>query len=326
MHSLPRRSGTRLLAATPDAISEAAALIRRGGLAAFPTETVYGLGANALDEGAVSEIFATKARPKFNPLIVHLLGLLEAEQIVEFNETAMQLAEAFWPGPLTLVLPRRTSCTLAQLTSAGLDTAAVRAPAHPVARSLLEAAGVPIAAPSANRSGNISPTCAKDVMEELGGRVEIILDGGACSAGLESTIIGFVDGAPVLLRKGAISRSEIEKISGPLRSYARGEITAPGMMRSHYAPSAKMRLNARQVEENEALLAFGPEPLASMGPSLNLSVKGDLKEAATNLFRMLRQLDKTGAHMIAVMPVPDTGLGEAINDRLARAASPRDGE
>jgi L-threonylcarbamoyladenylate synthase len=315
---------TRILPADEAAIAEGGRLLREGKLVAFPTETVYGLGANALDEMAVARIFAAKDRPRFNPLIVHVHDREEAEELVIFNPLASALADAFWPGGLTLVLPRREPSPLALLVSAGLSTAAVRAPAHPIARALVEAAGVPIAAPSANRAGRISPTRATDVADELAGRVDLILDGGPCPFGIESTIIGFDGERPILLRPGAVPREEIEKVLGPLQMQRHGLIQAPGMMASHYAPRARLRLNATSVEPNEALLAFGPDVPAHSGAMCNLSETGDLKEAAANLFAMLRRLDRSGARSIAVMPVPSHGLGEAINDRLARAASPRD--
>jgi L-threonylcarbamoyladenylate synthase len=314
---------TRILPANPRSIAEAASLMRDGKLVAFPTETVYGLGANALDGLAVAAIFATKQRPRFNPLIVHVRDREEAEELVKFNPLATALADAFWPGGLTLALPHREPSPLARLVSAGLSTAAVRWPAHPVARALVEAAGVPLAAPSANRSGRISPTSAADVAEELQGRVELILDGGPCPLGIESTVVGFDGERPLLLRPGAVARSDIEHVLGPLQEPGRGVIQAPGMMQSHYAPRAKLRLNATAVESGEALLGFGPTIPSGAGAMCNLSESGDLHEAAANLFAMLRALDRSAADRIAVMPIPAHGLGEAINDRLERAAAPR---
>lgn len=315
---------TRIVPAGPSAIAEAGAKLRDGMLVAFPTETVYGLGANALDDLAVASIFNVKKRPRFNPLIVHVHDRSEAEEIVQFNAPAAKLAEAFWPGGLTLVLPRREPSPLAMLVSTGLDTAAVRVTASPIARMLIDAAGVPIAAPSANRSGRLTPTTASDVMEELSGTVPLILDGGPCAIGLESTIVGFAGTRPLLLRPGAIKREDIEKQIGPLGEPQARSPLAPGMMQSHYAPAAALRLNARDVREGEVLLAFGRDaPQAET--ACNLSERADLREAAANLFAMLHRLDKTGARTIAVMPIPATGLGEAINDRLARAAAPRDG-
>jgi L-threonylcarbamoyladenylate synthase len=314
---------TRILPANPRSIADAATLLRDGKLVAFPTETVYGLGANALDALAVASIFATKQRPRFNPLIVHVRDREEADELVKFNPLASALADAFWPGGLTLVLPHREPSPLARLVSAGLPTAAVRSPAHPVARALVEAAGGPIAAPSANRSGRISPTTASDVAEELRGQVELILDGGPCPLGIESTVIGFDGERPTLLRPGAIERSDIERVLGPLQAPDREIIQAPGMMQSHYAPRAQLRLNATGVEVGEALLAFGPTIPSGAERVCNLSATGDLREAAANLFAMLRFLDRAGVDRIAVMPVPAHGLGEAINDRLERAAAPR---
>jgi len=319
----PPRSTTRIAAADDRGIAEAAALLRQGKLVVFPTETVYGLGASALDQRAVAAIFAAKERPRFNPLIVHVRNAKEAAGLVSFNRLASALAEAFWPGGLTLVLPRREPSRLADLVSAGLPTAALRSPAHDIARALIEASGVPIAAPSANRAGRISPTRAADAADELQGRVDLVLDGGPCPLGIESTIIGFEEGRPILLRPGAVSREEVERIVGPLRGTNSGIIQAPGMMASHYAPRATLRLNATQVEQDEALLGFGREVPAGAAAMRNLSQSGDLGEAAANLFAMLRELDRSGARIIAVMPIPDSGLGEAINDRLARAAAPR---
>jgi len=314
---------TRLVAADERGILEAASLLRDGKLVAFPTETVYGLGADALDETAVGAIFAVKERPRFNPLIVHVPDREEARELVTFNPLASALAEAFWPGALTLVLRRREPSPVAYLASAGLKTVAVRSPANKIARTLIDAAGVPIAAPSANRSGRISPTTAADVAEELQGRIDLILDGGRCELGLESTVVGFDEGQPILLRPGAIPREELEKILGPLQGSRKGLIQAPGMSASHYAPRARLRLGASSVEPGEALLAFGPRVPLGARVVRNLSPAGDVREAAANLFIMLRSLDKSGASAIAVMPIPETGLGEAINDRLARAAHPR---
>jgi L-threonylcarbamoyladenylate synthase len=299
------------------AIARAAQMLRAGRLVAFPTETVYGLGADARDGKAVAGIFAAKGRPRFNPLIVHVAGLADAERHAEFSQTAMRLAKRFWPGALTLVLPRRTESDLSELVSAGLDTVAMRVPAHPVAAALLKETQLPIAAPSANPSGRISPTTAAHVAEGLGDKVDFILDGGAAPLGLESTVIGFDGERPVLLRPGAIARPEIETLVGPLAE-AGDAIRAPGQMESHYAPNAPLRLSVRKADPGELLLGFGATP----GATLNLSAAGDLKEAAANLFAMLRELDGR-AGRIAVAPIPETGLGEAINDRLRRAAAPR---
>lgn len=317
---------TRIEPATEGAIAEAARLLREGKLVAFPTETVYGLGASALDDTAVTSVFAAKERPRFNPLIIHVIGRAEAETHVEFNPLAQKLAEAFWPGPLTLVLPRRATSRLSLLASAGLDTVAVRSPHHPVARTLLTAAVLPIAAPSANRAGLVSPTTAAHVARDLDGHVDLILDGGSCPVGIESTIVGFEQDRPVLLRPGAIPRGAVEDLAGLLAEPAKGDVRAPGMLASHYAPRARLRLNVHDVRPDEALLAFGADVPSSSQPICNLSARGDLREAAANLFAMLRRLDESGATTIAVMRVPDHGLGEAINDRLGRAAAPREAE
>jgi L-threonylcarbamoyladenylate synthase len=307
----------RIAAASPAGIARAAQLLREGRLVGFPTETVYGLGADARNCRAVAAIFAAKGRPRFNPLIVHVADPEEAARHAEFSDAARALAETFWPGALTLVLPRRSGSPLSDLVSAGLDTVALRVPAHPVAAALIRQAGVPVAAPSANPSGRISATTAQHVAEGLGQAVDVILDAGPAPLGVESTVIGFDRDCPVLLRPGGIARADIEAVVGPL-GQAGGEIRAPGQLQSHYAPQAPLRLNARGAETGETLLGFGPAPQAA----LNLSPSGDLQEAAANLFAMLRALDKQ-ARAIAVMPIPETGLGEAINDRLRRAAAPR---
>ncbi len=310
---------SRTRPAEAHAIGRAAQVLRDGGLVAFPTETVYGLGADATNGNAVAAIFAAKGRPSFNPLIVHVKNIAAAEALVDFTPEARVLAGAFWPGALTLVLPRKSDSPLSLLVSAGLDTVAIRVPSHPVAQRLLAEANKPIAAPSANTSGRVSPTTAAHVAEELGDRVDFILDDGPAHVGVESTVIGFEAGKPVLLRPGGVSREDIERIAGSLRAPTDAKVQSPGQLESHYAPRAKLRLNAREARPGEALLAFGAD--APKGAP-NLSAKGDLKEAAANLFAMLRMLDKkTGA--IAVMPIPHEGLGEAINDRLNRAAAPR---
>jgi L-threonylcarbamoyladenylate synthase len=305
------------IAANAQTIAQAAHILADGGLVAFPTETVYGLGADATNGEAVAAIFAAKGRPRFNPLIVHVEDLKQAEKHGEFSEAARALARAFWPGALTLVLPRRADSNLSHLVSAGLDTVALRAPSHPIARDLLAASRRPIAAPSANLSGKVSATTAGHVVEGLSGKVDFILDGGPSLLGLESTVIGFDGEKPILLRPGAIARQDIEAITGPLAGA--GEIIrAPGQLESHYAPRAALRLNVQHLRDGEVLLGFGDAPDAR----LNLSPHGDLKEAAANLFAMLRALDNAG-EAIAVSPIPQTGLGEAINDRLMRAAAPR---
>ena len=313
----------RVCAADIAGIHKAAKLLRDGRLVAFPTETVYGLGADATNGRAVAAIFAAKKRPQFNPLIVHVRNAVQAEGYARFSETARKLAAAFWPGALTLVLRRTENCPLSELVSAGLETVALRVPAHPVAQQLLAESGVPIAAPSANASGRISATTASHVRESLGAEVDLILDGGATPLGLESTVIGFEDGQPVLLRAGAITRGEIEKIAGPIREPANTTIQSPGQLLSHYAPRARVRLDATSVDAEEALLAFGPRVPEGGKPVLNLSQSGDLKEDAANLFSMLHVLDASG-RPIAVMSIPNEGLGEAINDRLQRSAAPRD--
>jgi L-threonylcarbamoyladenylate synthase len=308
---------TRQAVAAPDAIAQAARILADGGLVGFPTETVYGLGADAGNGEAVAGIFAAKGRPRFNPLIVHVANREEAERHAEFSPQARRLADAFWPGALTLVLPRRNDSTLSHLVSAGLDTVALRVPSHTVAREFLRLSRRPIAAPSANVSGRISATTAAHVAEAFNGKIDFILDGGPAALGLESTVISFENGVPILLRPGAIARENIETLVGELAA-PNDIIRSPGQMESHYAPHAALRLNADAARPGETLLGFGAVP----GASRNLSVGGDLKEAAANLFAMLRELDD-GAAMIAVSPIPEHGLGEAINDRLQRAAAPR---
>ena len=309
------------------AVRRAAAILRDGGLVAVPTETVYGLAADATNDTAVARIFQAKGRPRFNPLIVHVPGAETAARHVEFDARGEALAKAFWPGALTLVLPRRAGSAVSLLCSAGLDSLAVRAPDHPVAQSLLAQTGRPLAAPSANASGRISPTRAEHVAEELGSRVDLILDGGPCRVGLESTVVSLLQARPAILRPGGIPRERIEDVIGPVADAPEpgGEDApaAPGMLASHYAPALPLRLNATSVGPDEALLAFGPDPLAGAAETLNLSPRGDLTEAAANLFACLRALDRPGLRAIAAMPVPEIGLGRAINDRLRRAAAPR---
>jgi len=312
------KAASRIRRADDAAIADAARALRNGELVAFPTETVYGLGADATNGPAVARVFEAKGRPAFNPLIVHVRDLVDAEMHAVFNEVARTLARGFWPGPLTLVLPRRTDCRLSELVSAGLDTVALRIPSHPTARKLLAATGLPVAAPSANASGKITATAAAHVAESLGEKVDIILDGGAAPLGLESTVIGFDGDAALLLRKGAIPRAQIEAAIGTLAMPRNARVQSPGQLSSHYAPRGTLRLNAHKAGDGETLLAFGPDAPTS---ALNLSRSGDLREAAANLFAMLHALNDKPA--IAVMPIPDEGLGEAINDRLRRAASPR---
>ena len=303
-------------------IALAAKILREGGLAAFPTETVYGLGADATNDRAVAGIFEAKGRPRFNPLIVHVRDVERAQALAEFNLTAARLAERFWPGPLTLVLPRKADCSLSLLVSAGLDTVALRVPAHRVAQQLLMESGLSIAGPSANRSGHVSPTTAAHVAEDLGARVTLVLDGGATPRGIESTVVGFDDGRATLLRPGAIAREEIESVAGPLAARPSDRIASPGQLASHYAPRSALRLNVSDLQQGEALLAFGPE-VPDAAVVRNLSPSADLTEAAANLFAMLRELDANCTGRIAAMPIPERGLGEAINDRLRRAAAPR---
>ena len=316
--------GTRVLKADREVIEAAARCLAAGGLVAFPTETVYGLGADARDGEAVARLYAAKGRPAFNPLIVHVADVAAARRVAVFTTAAETLAAQFWPGPLTLVLPKATGCIVADLALAGLDSVAVRVPAHPVARALLEAFGGPIVAPSANRSGHVSPTSATHVLADLRGRVDLIVDAGPCTVGVESTIVSCLE-QPTLLRPGGVPREAIEAALGT--SLAEASVAdeaplAPGMLTSHYAPKATLRLDADRAESGEALLAFGQAPPAA-GLALNLSPRGDLIEAAANLFSHLRALDASGARRIAVMRVPQEGLGEAINDRLKRAAAPR---
>ena len=291
---------------------------------AFPTETVYGLGANARDGEAVARIFEAKGRPRFNPLIVHLADRDEAEALAVFNANARRLARAFWPGPLTLVLARKADAGLSELVSAGLATVALRIPAHETARALIRTAGLPIAGPSANPSGRLSPTTAAHVAADLGDKVDMILDGGPCMEGLESTIVDVSGDEPLLLRRGAVSREAIEAVlRRPLADHRAGAMPqAPGMLASHYAPRAALRLDAESPLPGEAYLGFGSGARGD-GPYLNLSESGDLREAAANLFAHLRRLDAGNPPAIAVAPIPENGLGEAINDRLRRAAAPR---
>ncbi|MHB8885768.1 MAG: L-threonylcarbamoyladenylate synthase [Methylovirgula sp.] len=306
------------------AIAEAARILRAGGLVAFPTETVYGLGADATSDKAVAKIYAAKGRPAFNPLIAHVEDLVAARRQAIFTDAAEALAQAFWPGPLTLVLPIAPGATICALARAGLDSVALRVPAHDTARRLLAATGMPLAAPSANISGHVSPVTAAHVGADLDGSVDLILDAGPCPVGVESTIISCLDGPPCLLRPGGVSRDAIEGVLGhKLADDAGGEAPiAPGQLRSHYAPHARLRLAATSLEPGEAGLDFGGI-FAKADNVLDLSTRGDPTEAAANLFSHLRALDERGFATIAVAPIPDTGLGEAINDRLARAAAER---
>jgi L-threonylcarbamoyladenylate synthase len=324
---------TLILPANEAAIAQAARLLAGGGLVAFPTETVYGLGADATNPAAIARLYEAKGRPAFNPLIAHVSDLAAAKRIGRFDPAAMALAEAFWPGPLTLVLPKTTDCLVADLATAGLDSVAIRVPAHPVACEILRAFGGAVVAPSANLSGHVSPTTAAHVQSDLAGRIDLIVDGGAVAVGVESTIVGCFD-TPMLLRPGGLPRGEIERVLG--RALAQppqdpdgdsGQPLAPGMLASHYAPRTRVRLNADHVEAGEALLAFGPTVVAGTDAAIavmNLSPRSNVDEAAANLFGYLRSLDLSGARAIAVMPIPHRGLGEAINDRLRRAAVGRD--
>jgi L-threonylcarbamoyladenylate synthase len=316
----------KVVEATGTAIAEAARLIRAGALVAFPTETVYGLGGDATNERAVAAIFEAKGRPQFNPLISHVAAIEDAGRLVKWNDTADKLARRFWPGPLTFVLPRAPASPIALLATAGLDTAAIRAPSHPVAQALIRAAGRPIAAPSANRSGSLSPTRAEHVADSLGDNVKLILDGGPCNVGLESTVLDLTTTTPTLLRPGGATREAIEAVVGPIalsNAIPNGQSArrSPGQLASHYAPARPVRLDASHAEPSEGLLAFGPNPPPGARLTCNLSPTGDLAEAAANLFAMLRSLDQPEVSRIAVMPIPQTGLGLAINDRLRRAAA-----
>ncbi|MEO1248637.1 MAG: L-threonylcarbamoyladenylate synthase [Pseudomonadota bacterium] len=315
---------TEILSDTPANIEKAAEALRAGELVAFATETVYGLGADATDDQAVARLFAAKGRPRFNPLISHIADDSALTDLAEIDERADTLAETLWPGPLTLVLPRREGGPICDLACAGLATVAVRMPAHPTARALISAAGRPIAAPSANRSGAVSATTVKHVMNDLAGQVRFVLASGRPEAGIESTIIDLTDDQPRLLRPGAIPREDIEALIGPL---ATGKDSpdgprSPGRLASHYAPRASLRLSVDIPEIGEAYLAFGPT-LHKGDLVLNLSEKGDMTQAAGNLYAMLRSLDELGVDRIAVAPIPQEGLGDAINDRLQRAAAPR---
>lgn len=297
-------------------IAKAAAALRAGGMVILPTETVYGLAADAGNARAVARVYAAKGRPAFNPLIAHVADVAAARAVARFDARAEQLAARFWPGPLTLVLPVADEAAVCDLARAGLDTVAVRAPAHPVARAVLAAFGGPLVAPSANRSGRPSPTTLADALEETGAAVAAALDGGPCALGLESTVVALLD-APRLLRPGAVTRAEIEAVVGPLSEAEADARRSPGRLARHYAPNLPLRLNVEDPEADEVWLGFGPRG----GAGFNLSPDGDLAEAAANLFAYLRAADRAqGAAGIAVAPIPDTGLGEAINDRLRRAA------
>ena len=309
--------------ANAETIREAAEHLRAGRLVAFPTETVYGLGADATNGAAVASIFEAKGRPRFNPLIVHVPDAQAVERYVVLDDLAEKLAARFWPGPLTLVLPRKSGSAISDLVTAGLDTVAIRVPDHEIARALLLEAGVPVAAPSANRSGHVSPTTAAHVAADLDNKVALIIDGGATQHGLESTVVAIANGVVTILRPGAVTAEQIAAVTDvrALRSNERGDRPqSPGQLASHYAPKCGVRINATSVELGEALLAFGSKPISTSGPMINLSPGGDLIEAAMTLFAALRALDQKRAKCIAVMPIPEGGLGEAINDRLRRAS------
>lgn len=310
---------------TAAAIARAAKALADGELVAFPTETVYGLGADATNPEAVARIYEVKGRPRFNPLIAHVSDMSAAQTHAEFNATAHALGGAFWPGPLTLVLNKHASSPICDLVSAGLDTIAVRVPSAEIAKKLLRAADCPVAAPSANVAGHVSPTTAQHVLDDLGDKPAIILDGGATAHGLESTVVDASGPEPLLLRPGAVARTELEQVLGrglgnPVQS---DQPASPGQLASHYAPNANLRLKVKAVRPGEALLAFGAPVPKTRGPCVNLSKSGDLREAAIRFFSALRALDAMDCATIAVMPIPDEGLGEAINDRLRRAAAPR---
>jgi len=323
---------TRVSRADAAAVGDAVHCLNAGGLVAFPTETVYGLGADATDGKAVARLYEAKGRPAINPLIAHVADLAAARALARFDADAETLAKSFWPGPLTLVLPKSAGCPVSELATAGLDSIAVRVPNHPIAHQILARFGKPVVAPSANRSGHVSPTTAAHVLADLRGRIELIVNAGATPVGVESTIVACL-GEPVLLRPGGVARAAIEQALGRLLAEPACGIApeddaplAPGMLASHYAPHTELRLNAHRVEHGEALLAFGPrhaEHADRAVATLNLSERGDLIEAAANLFSHLRALDGSDAKTIAVMPIPHDGLGEAINDRLGRAAAPR---
>lgn len=318
----------RLLPATDSGIAEAAALLRAGGLVAFPTETVYGLGADACDVTSVARIFAAKGRPTINPLIVHLAHAEEAAAYAPVDARAEALMEAFWPGPLTLVLPRRDDCALASAVSAGLPSVALRVPALPLARKLIAASGRPLAAPSANRSGTVSPTAPVHVIESLGHAVDAVITGGRCAIGLESSVIDLTGEVATLLRPGAVTLEDLAQVLGGDVALGGASVEgvaqkSPGLLLKHYAPRLPLRLDAKQAQDGEALLAFGPDRFARgrAATVMNLSEQGDLEEAAANLFAMLRALDTAEHTGIAVMKVPAIGIGIAINDRLRRAAA-----
>lgn len=317
---------SRIVTATDASILEAAAVLKAGGLVGLPTETVYGLAADATNGLAVAKIFEAKGRPAFNPLIVHVASIEDAKTLAVFNDAADAVTTALWPGPLTIILPRRADSGIADLTTAGLPTIALRMPAHEIARKIIAASGVPIAAPSANASGTLSPTAAHHVADSLGGKVDMIIAAGTAQVGLESTVLDLSGDVPVVLRPGGITPDDIARVLGTKPAIDDGvhdKPKSPGQLLRHYAPRTKLRLNAKGPEQGEAFLAFGPTMLtrAKLDPSIkNLSANGDLHEAASNLFSYLHELDKGNFTGIAVSAIPDEGLGLAINDRLRRAA------
>lgn len=314
-------TAARILTGDASGIEQALAALKRGAAVGIPTETVYGLAADASNAGAVASIYAIKGRPSFNPLIAHVASIEMARSEGILDARSEALAAAFWPGPLTLVVPVAATARTCELARAGLATIALRMPAHPIAQALIAGMGGPLAAPSANPSGRLSPTQAAEVAAELGAGVALVLDGGRCQAGIESTIVAVLpDAAPTLLRPGAIARARIESVTGPLGAPEGAAVTAPGQLQSHYAPNARLRLGATQARDGEVLLGFGPNAPAGVR---SLSPTGDLTEAAAQLYQRLRELDAAGTSAIAVMPIPEQGLGEAINDRLRRAAAPR---
>lgn len=298
------------------AVSEAAGALARGSLVLMPTETVYGLAADASNPAAIAKVFEAKGRPRFNPLIAHVTGLAMAQGFAAFDKRALKLAKAFWPGPLTLVLPILDDTSVCDLARAGLDTVAVRAPSHPLARDLIAAFGGAVCAPSANRSGRPSPTTLQDARDETGASAEAFLDGGACTVGVESTVVAVLDGPVRLLRPGGLAREAIEALVGPLAEAADDAKRSPGRLVRHYAPNARVRLEAASAEPGEAFLRFGD----GVDDPLSLSPSGDVREAAQRLFSALRAADRLNPSAIAVAPIPEAGLGEAVNDRLRRAA------
>lgn len=314
---------TKILEDNLDSISLAATALIAGRLVAFPTETVYGLGANATKDDAVASIFKAKSRPSFNPLIIHFNNILDVKKEVSWNDTAEVLAKTFWPGPITLILNRKTTSQISLLASAGLETIAVRIPRHHIAQTLIEKSGFPIAAPSANESGLLSPTNAQHVMKSLHNRVTYILDGQATEIGLESTVIDLSREVPAILRPGYITKEQIEKtikhsVIEKLDAVSDAKIISPGMITKHYSPNTPLRINATKFIKNEKVIGFGPK---APPKSMNLSYSSNLDEAASNLFKFLHELDHTNTRSIAVMPIPEAGLGIAINDRLRRASS-----